>query len=294
MDWYARRRKGLIWGAVLLAALLLASASLAVQVWRAPFALEQYMRSLLLVLGLGLSAVVGYGIAALAGLRYHVERNGIVIRWGLAREVIPCREIEEISPLPAGGRVFGGFGWPGLRVGRCHVAGIGVVQAYAADAAEQGLLIRTRCGNYLVTPQQPAEFLVDHKARSCLGELQQWRQERRVPRLFRLGIWGDRMAGWLFLAGALLNLVFFGYLAANYPRLSPRLALAFDANGLVARIGARTELVVLPLVSLSLLVLNAVLAAWVHRRERVLALLLLVNLPAVQILAWLATSRMIG
>jgi hypothetical protein len=294
MDWYPRRWKGLIWGAALLAAALLACASLVSDVWGMPFSLGQYLRILLLVLALALTAAIGYGLVALGGLRYRVERNGIVIFWGLVREVIPCRAVDGIYPLPPRRQLLGGLGWPGLRVGHCRVEGIGTVRAYAAGALEQGLLIRTPDRLYLITPWQAAAFVADYKARSCLGELQQWRQERHLPRLLQLGIWRDRVAGCLFGGAVLLNAAVFGYLALHYPRLAPRLALAFDANGLVARIGSRSELLMLPLVALGLLVLNGVLAVWIHERERVLALLLLVNLPVVQILAWLATSRMIG
>ncbi|MGQ9684260.1 MAG: PH domain-containing protein [Anaerolineae bacterium] len=294
MDWYPRRWKGLIWGAALLAASLLACASLVSGVWGMPFSLGQYLRILLLVLSLALTAAIGYGLVALGGLRYRVERNGIVIFWGLVREVIPCRVVDSIFPLPPGRQLLGGLGWPGLRVGACRVEGIGTVRAYAAGAPERGLVVRTPNRLYLISPGQAAEFMADYSARSGLGELQQWRQERHLPRLLRLGIWRDRVAGCLFGGAVLLNAAAFGHLASYYPRLAPRLALAFDANGLVSRIGSRSELLVLPLVGLGLLVLNGVLAAWIHRKERVLALLLLVNLPVVQILAWLATSRMIG
>lgn len=293
MDWKPRKQVGLIWGVFLLAALLLVCCSLIRSLWGAPVDLTLYLRSLLLLTTVSLLLVVAYGLYALATMAYRVERNGLTIRWGLVQDVIPLRTIIEVVPFPKGLKLAGA-GWPGYNIGQSDVEGLGLVRLYATGAPEQGLLIRTRGCSYLLTPADVDGLIADYRARRSLGEIAQWPQEVRVPRLLRLPIVQDRCALLLFSCALVLNIALFGFLAAHYPTVAPRLVLSYDAHGLGSRVGARSELFLLPGMALAMVLVNSILAVWVHRRERMLALLLLGNLSLVQILAWLATSRVIG
>ncbi len=295
MNWYPNKRTGLLCGLGLLLVLLLAGYWLARGLPGSPLNLSVFGRALLLLLILSLLLVAGYACYGLANLTYRVERNGLVIRWAASFDVVPMADIKGITPLSAlGGRLTGGLGWPGYRIGPGQLEGVGPVRFYAAPSAEQALVVSTASMAYLICPADVEGFLADYRTRRLLGPIVGWRQELRLPALLSLRIWGDRLAAWLFLGSLLLNLALFGYLAARYSGLPPRLLLSYDARGLGDRIGARSELLLLPAVALGVLIVNGVLAAWVHRRERILALLLLCNVPLVQTLAWMAVRRLSG
>lgn len=294
MDWYPGKRLGLLVGTALLAALLLAAYSLLAGLVGSPVGLPAFGRALLLAAALALAVVMAYAWWGLASMAYRVERNGLAIRCAAGRDVIPMREIREVTTFPAGRRVNGGFGWPGYRVGRAWAEGVGPVRLYLTRPARQALLVRTAGAGYLISPANVEGFLADYRARRLLGEIARWPQGRQLPPLLSLSIYRDRLAGALFGLGLLLNVGLFGRLAAGYESLPLRLALSFDAYGLGDRIGARSELWMMPAIGLAILLLNGLLAAWLHRRDRVVAMLLLGSGPLVQALAWLTVSRLAG
>ncbi len=293
MDWYPDKRQGLLWGAGLLIALVAVGALLARSIVGVPPDLGLFLRALVLVALLVLLALLAYGYYGLANLTYRVERNGILIRWGAVVDAVPVGEIVEIVPFAKPARpLTPGPGWPGYRIGRMQAEGVGPLRLYITRPPEQCLLVRTRARSYLVSPANAEGFLADYRTRRKLGYIAKWPQELRLPWLFRLSIWRDRLAAGLALPGLALNVGLFGYLVARYPGLPLRLVLSYNLLGLSDRVGARSELFLLPVVGLAVVLLNAGLAALLHRRERVLALLLLCNGPVVQALIWLAAVRL--
>ncbi len=293
MNWYPNRRKGLLWGAGLLLALGLADFSLLRGVLGAPVDTWLFLRALLLVATLPLGAFLLYACYGLATLTYRVERNGIMIRWGAVYDMVPVSEIVEIVPYAGlGGRLVEGVGWPGYRVGRAKPAGIGALRMYITRPPEACLLVRTRERAYLISPANPEGFVADYATRRKLGPIVKWAQELRLPRLFDLSIRRDRLAACLAAAALLMNGGLFAYLTTRYPDLPMRLVLSYDLRGQADRIGGRGELFFLPAIGLAVVLLNGLLAGWLHRRERVLALVVLCNGPLVQALMWLATLRL--
>lgn len=293
MNWYPNKRWGLVWGLVLIAALLVAEASWLRSIVGAPVDFWLYLRALLFTATLPLLAFLAYGYYGLASLTYRIERNGIMIRWGAAADMVPRDEILEIAPFATlSKRLTAGVGWPGYRIGDGQADGVGPVRLYTTRLPEESMAIRTRTRTYVISPANVEGFLADYRTRRKLGSLAQWTEGRRLPRLFDLSIWRDRLAGGLALPALVLNLGLFGYLAARYPSLPLRLVLSYDLQGMGDRIGARAEIFILPAVGLAIVLLNAALAAWLHRRERVLALLLLGNAPVVQALVWLVAVRL--
>jgi hypothetical protein len=293
MNWYPAKRVGLVWGMGLILVLLAVQLSLVGEMLGAPVDIWLFLRGLLLAATLPLLAFLAYWYSGLANLAYRVERNGIMIRWAAGCDMVPMGEIRRIEPFAKLGRkLTSGVGWPGYRVGQAEVEGVGPLRFYITRPPETGLLIRTRTMAYLITPANAEGFLGDYRARRKLGPIAEWTQELRLPALFGLGIWRDRLAGGLFAPGLLLNLGLFGYLAARYAGLPLRLALSYGLQGQADYIGSRTEIFFLPAVGLAVVLLNGALAAWLHRRERLLALVLLGNGPLVQALVWLAALRL--
>ncbi|MCL6429829.1 MAG: PH domain-containing protein [Anaerolineae bacterium] len=293
MDWRPRKLVGLLWGLGLLAALAWTDYSLLRGAAGAPVSLALFGRLLVAAAALVLTLFVAYSLCGLASLAYRIERNGIIIRWAAGEEVVPMPEIVAVEPLRAASRrLAGGIGWPGCRFGQGRLEGVGRVQLYATQAS-RALLIRTRERSYVITPANVDGFMSDYHTRRLLGPIARWKAGKRVPAVLDPSIRHDRLAGWLGLAGLLVNLGLFGFVAARYPQLAPRIVLSFDPRGLADRIGASTEVFLLPGIGLAILLVNAILAALVHRRERILALLLLCNTLVVQALAWIAARRLV-
>jgi hypothetical protein len=294
MNWYPKKRAGLLWGL----GILLALAAVLYYLFRAtvgrPFDTALVGRVVVLLAALALWLGLAYAWYGLANLAYRCGRNGIVIRWAGTREIVPMAEITAIEPATGEVEIEGGVIWPGYRVGVAQVDGLGEVRLYVTGVLADALLVRTAGCAYLISPARRAEFVADWRARRALGPIATWSQGRRLPTLFALPLWRDRLAGLLFVPGLLLNLGLFAATAARFPALPARIALPFDLRGLGQTVMPRALLFDLPLLALALLLLNGLLAAWVHRRERLLALLLLGEAPLVQVLAWLATARLAG
>ncbi len=295
MNWYPDKRLGLLVGLGLIAVLVAVEVLLLRAILGAAIDFGLYLRALLFVAMLPPLGLLAYGYYGLANLAYRVERNGVLIRWGAIADLVPRDEIIEIVPFASlTKQPAGGVGWPGYRIGDGHLDGLGPVRLYTTLPPAQSMAIRTRKRTYVVSPANVEGFLTDYRVRRKLGPIAHWAEERRLPWFLALTIWRDRLAGALVLPGLVLNLGLFGYLAARYPSLPLRLALSYDLQGMADRIGARGELFVLPAAGLGVVLANGALAAWLHRRERALALVLLSVALAVQALLWLAAVRLAG
>lgn len=293
MNWYPNKRKGLLCGAGLLLALALAGLLLLQRVLGAPIDIWLFLRALLLVATLPLWVLLLHGYYGLANLTYRIERNGIVIRWGALCDVVPMSEIREIVPYAQlGGRLLEGVGWPGYRIGQAKRPEAGLLRFYITRPPEECLVIRTQAQGYLVSPANAEGFLADYRTRRKLGPIAAWAQEMRLPWLLDMDIWRDRLAGIIVAASLALNGGLFAYLAARYQHLPLRLITSYDLHGQADRIGARGELFLLPAIGLAIVLLNALPAVWLHKRERVLALILLGSGLLVQALVWLAVLRL--
>ncbi len=293
MNWFPEKRNGLLCGAAIFAVLLTADGLVFHSLLRAPINLWTYARALLSLAILLLAIAVGYAWYGLLNLAYHSGRNGIVIRWAACFDVIPAADIKRVVTLPRV-RVRGGLGWPGYRFGRAFVLGVGRARVYLSGPFREAVVVETRQGDWVISPADCEGFLVDTRARSALGPAVAWTQGLRRPEFLNLGLWHDRLARALAALALLLAVGLAGFLAARYPQLPGSLILSLGSQGLGDHIGARSQLFLWPGVGLAVLLVNATLAAWVHRRERLLALLLLGTALLVQALAWLAAVHLVG
>ena len=96
----------------------------------------------------------------------------------------------------------------------------------------------------------------------------------------------DRLVRWLLVAGIALNVLFFAYVYLVYSGLPSRLALHWNAQAEIDRIGEPGELLRLPLFALIILLANAAIGLWAYRRERAVTLFLLAGAVATQVVFW--------
>jgi len=224
-------------------------------------------------------------------LRYHLDRNGLVVRWLGTQQCIPIRDIQRIVP----GHHFGGtivrrrgVRWPGHERGAGMVPGIGRTRFLATRSLRDQLLLVAPGEAYGISPRDPEGFIQAYEARRELGPNRLLDRNLDRGRLLTWPLWTDHTAWVLLGVAVIINLALFGYLGSRYPTLDLQLPLHFDNQGLVDRIGTRMELFTLPVIGLIILGTNTVLGVALYRRERAGSYLLWGAAAATQALFWLA------
>jgi hypothetical protein len=255
-----------------------------------------YLAGLLVLLSLPVLAVLAYQVVSCLTLRYHLDRNGVLVRWAGNEQVIPIREIQQIVHgrelrNPAVRRR--GLRWPGHERGEGMVPGIGRTRFLATQPLEGQLLLVTPGLAFAISPQNLPEFLQGYAARQELGPNRLLERELRRARWSAWPIWTDETA-WVLLGAAMaINLALFGYLSIRFPGLDYLLPLHFNNLGQADRIGTKMELFALPIIGLIILATNLILGLVLYRRERAGSYLLWGAATAAQALFWLATFSIV-
>lgn len=261
-----------------------------------PISIFSFFLALSVLTGIALVVVFGYWTFGFYTLRYHVDRNGIVITWGVLRQVIPVSNIERLAPgteLDSDTRVRG-FTWRGYYVGSGHDPELGAVLFYATRRPrDEQLLVVTPTLTYAISPHDPAAFELEYNLRSRLGPTVTLNQGTALARLAQLPLWQDRLLWMLVGLTVLVNVLLFGYVCWQHPYLPELLPLHFSIQGQVDRIGERNELFLLPVIGLIVLVINTIFGILIHLRERFGTYMLLTSALVVQVLLWLATANIV-
>jgi hypothetical protein len=255
-----------------------------------------YLLGLVVLFSLPLLLFLLYQTASCLTLRYHLDRNGIIIRWVGIEQVIPSRDIQQIVT----GRQLGdsvvrrrGLRWPGHERGEGLVPGIGRTRFLATRPLVEQLLLVTPGLAFAISPRDLDGFLEGFAVRRDLGPNRLLELEVRHSAWVTWRLWLDQTAWLLLGAAGLINLGLFGYLCARFPRLDTLLPLHFNNLGQVDRIGTKMELFALPVIGLIILGTNMVLGLALYRRERAGSYLLWGAAAAAQALFWLATVSIV-
>jgi hypothetical protein len=258
--------------------------------------LLSYLVGLIVLLSLPILAVLAYQVVSCLTLRYHLDRNGLVVRWAGNEQIIPIRGIKQIVPgreiknPPVRRR---GLRWPGHERGEGMVPGIGRTRFLATQSSQGQLLLVTPGLAFAVSPQDPVAFLEGLATRQELGPNRLLERDLRRARWLTWPIWTDETAWILLGAAVVINLALFGYLTARFPGLDFQLPLHFNNLGQADRIGTKVELLALPIIGLIILGTNLTLGLALYRRERAGSYLLWGAATAAQALFWLATFSIV-
>lgn len=265
-------------------------------IWTQRINFLTFLAGLVVLLSLPALLFLAYQTVSCLTLRYHLDRNGIVIRWAGTERIIPIRNIQRIVP---GHQLMEpivrrrGPRWPGHERGIGSIPGIGRTCFLATRPLSQQLLLVTPGICFAISPQDPERFLQAFEARRELGPNRLLEQEMRPASWLTWPFWRDRTA-WILLGAALIiNLGLFGYLSARFPRLDIQLPLHFNRWGQVDRIGTKMELFALPIIGLIILGTNTALGLALYKRERAGSYLLWGAAAATQALFWLATFSVV-
>ncbi|MFH1928734.1 MAG: PH domain-containing protein [Chloroflexota bacterium] len=261
----------------------------------APVDLTFFFLALAIVLSIFIVVLMVYLLYGLLSLSYILDRNGLVIRWGPLRQVVPMGNIERIVPaeevhVPMR---FYGVAWPGYRVGRGYVKGLGSLHVYATCPLRDQLLVITPSQVYGISPSDPQAFLTDFDRRAGLGLVHRMEQITHRSAWASMPIWTDRQAQALIFAGFLINLWLVAYICNAYPELPHILPLHFDSLGEVDRVGERAELFILPLIGWIVQMFDTLAGLLLHPRQTAGSYLLFVVAVLVQALLWAAVVTIV-
>ena len=295
-EWKTGAGRGLRIGIGLMVAIILVDVGL---IWLAtirPLTAGTFVIGLAVLFSLGLLALIGYWLHGLARSGYSLDRNALVIRWGLMEQTIPIRQIERVltgDQVEGQIQFYGGM-WPGHCVGYGEVPGAGPALFYATVPPRRQVYVVTPSLTYGISPANDAGFLESFHKRLQMGPTQIVEQSSRRPGILNWAIWRDRLGLALLAAGFLTILALTGFLCFRFPAISRLVPLHFDVAGNPDRLGSRGQIFIIPLIGLLTLVLNGTLGGLAYRRERMASHLLWGGAVLIQILVWIATVGILG
>lgn len=174
--------------------------------------------------------LLAYRLYSLAGAYYHLERDGMRLRWGLRIEDIPTQAVIGISsdsalerklPLPW-------FRWPGSVLGQRTTAEGRRVE-FMASRTNRLVVLATEDAIYAISPAQPEKFLDTFQSFMELGSLSPLPPRSIHPAFLLLRVWQRRPARFLILTGLALNLALLVWISLVIPERTT-VNLSFSAN----------------------------------------------------------------
>lgn len=285
MHYQPPRALGLLVGTLL----TLWSAGVAVLLANSGVAAEAGWQVFLTFLGATLAGALAVLFAfwtySLATIAYLLDRNGLVISWGPARQIVPLRAIRRLVPASSVGvpRIRG-VSWWGHHVGRADVPQIGTVLFYSThQASEQVLYVVTSEKNYAISVEDPEAFAHEVLMRQELGPTAEVTHHVERSGASLESFWADPRARWLAAAAVIGLAMVWAQVALRYGSIPERMPLHFPVNDTVVSSEGREAILELPQAATLLLAANLVLGVILHSWDRMAGYVLFAAAVAVQV-----------
>lgn len=252
-----------------------------------------FLLGLALFLSLFLYGALCYLAFCAFSISYSLDRDFLTLRCGSSLVRVPLAAIERVYGVgdTPGGTVAvrwkGAAGMvPGYVVGEGRSPQVGPVLSMSTLPAQGQVWVVTRGMSYGLSPEYPERFVQVLNARlededDSLAPASRLRRARLLD--FGAGLWVDRVIRILFLVGLAINILLWGYLSLVYTQLPSRVALHWNAQAQVDRIGEPVELLDLPFFALGVWLFNTIAARLVLPRDRAATLFLLAGGIAAQV-----------
>lgn len=211
--------------------------------------------------------VIAYRLFALIRSRYTIDREGIGIQWGLREEVIPMGDIEWVRladdlaldlphpPISVQGAVLG------IRSHR----DLGQVEFIASDASHL-LLIAARNRVYAISPKDYRGFLNVFSRSAEMGSIAPISVKSSSGSFLFTALLKDKVSRMLILSGIFLSVVLLIASSLLIP-LRENIPLGFNPIDQSAEGSPSERLLLLPVLSLLMLVIDISLGAYLYRKE---------------------------
>lgn len=220
--------------------------------------------------------VLAYRFYALTRSGYFLDRDNLLIRWGLRVEELPLSDVEWLRPASD---LTTPLALPWLRLSggvlgvRRH-PDLGPVEFLAAESGSL-LLIATARRVFAISPEDTATFVREFQRSIELGSLAPAPARSLYPSFVVLQAWESPLARFLWLTALLINIGLLAWVGTLIPGLQ-RAMLGFFPNGQPMEAMRPVQLMLLPLLSTGLTVAGwlAGLSFYRHEPDRALAFLL--------------------
>ncbi|MEJ2012722.1 MAG: PH domain-containing protein [Anaerolineales bacterium] len=298
MEFHPPRPAGLALNLIAIIVLLSAALVGLIQISTAPLSLLTVLWISLPLVGVPLSLFLLYELYGLIRAGYHVDRDGLRVRWGWAVEELPISDILSVSTVsrqeslqPLGRRLR----WPATAVGSFVRESGTTLDYFIALGRDDLIAVEAKNQTLILSPDDPVGFVETYQQATMLGSLQPFERVSQRPRFAVVELLADPLGRLLLLAGILLPLFLLGYLAFRVPDLPSQVPFGFDPQGAPETFAPPGRLLLLPLIDGLCWLFNFSFGLWLYRQpaQRFLSYFLWTASIAVGILFWGATLQLL-
>jgi hypothetical protein len=203
----------------------------------------------------------------LAHANYSLDRDKLILAWGLRNEQIPIADIEWVRPLEAltAPLPLPPFCLPGSVLGTRRHPDLGPVEFLASDAKSL-LLVATSRHIFAISPESPADFLENIRRAMEMGSLSPAAPRSVYPSFVVAQAWQSLAARYLWLAGLFLNIGLLAWVSLLAPSLG-NVSLGFLPSGAARTPISGYGLILLPIASAFFFLAGWVVGLVIYRRQ---------------------------
>lgn len=270
MTFRPARALGLVLGLAFLALAAGAAALGVVQLSRVGFSAWIAVWIALPLIGLPLALVLAYRLYGLLAARYHLDRDGFTLRWGLAVERVPLTDLLDVrAPRPEERPLRPGRGlwWSGCLIGRRSIEGLGEVEFFATTGDDGLLLVQLPDRWLAISPSDRDGFCQAYVDVVRMGSLESIPGQRLRPDFLFNRAWADRWVRALVLTGLVASLSLLAFLAFQASTLPTEVPFGFDPLGRPETRVPPTRLLLLPLIAGFCWMIDLFIGLWLYRRD---------------------------
>ncbi|HTX92466.1 MAG TPA: PH domain-containing protein [Anaerolineales bacterium] len=211
--------------------------------------------------------VLGYRLYALRHAGYTLDRDKLIITWGLRAEQIPISNIEWVRPLAAltSPLPMPFLYLPGSVLGNRLHPDLGRVEFLASDAGKL-LLVATARHVFAISPEDQGGFVQNIQRAIEMGSLVPAASQSIYPSFVVAQAWESLLARYFWLAGFFLNIGLLAWVSLMAPSLRS-ISLGFLPSGATRPPSSGFSLLLLPLVSFVFFLAGWVVGLVIYRRE---------------------------
>lgn len=261
------RQRGRTLHLVLIILLTIIVVVLAVLISRQPINLVFTIFIILAVLAFFPIPILIYRLYSLTRANYRLDRDTLILTWGLREEQIPVAEIEWVRPLKtmSQGIPMPFFRMPGSVLGMRRHPDLGPIEFLASDEKSL-LLVAASRKIFAISPEDPANFLQEIQRAIEMGSLTPTVQRSVYPAFVVAHAWDSLAARYLWLAGFFANIGLLAWVSLMAPSRA-HISLGFLPSGAARPPSAGIALILLPIVSFLLYLAGWVIGLMIYRRE---------------------------
>jgi hypothetical protein len=211
--------------------------------------------------------ILAYRLYSLTRANYSLNRDQLILKWGLRVEQIPVSDIEWVRPLTALSQPIPlpFFRLPGSVLGLRRHPDLGPVEFLASDQKAL-LLVATARKIFAISPEDPPRFLQEIQHAIELGSLTPAVPRSVYPSFVVAQAWDSLAARYLWLAGFFTNVGLLAWVSLMAPSLR-HISLGFQPSGAARPPSAGITLILLPIVSIFFYLVGWVTGLMIYRRE---------------------------